>query len=309
MDNSKIIEILTRLMVLRQFENSSNVKHQVASYQRVISEIKQLPFNLTSVEDAKQYVSGIGSNIEKYLKSIFMINDPIKTGIYELDKYITEDPNFYTRIAIVSQLIQTPGIGFSKANHYFDTGVRSIHQLKDTSIDLKYVSQISKRIPHDKITHFSNILRTINPSFTIAGSYRRKTPTSKDIDVIFTNVDQNKGSEIVSHLKNRNIILQTLSLGNSKFEGIAYLDEENPAVRVDFLFISDMTEYPYALLYFTGSKQFNIAMKSHAKNLGYILGNTEMRNVATGQKIIVHSEEEIFKFLNYKYVIPEERNI
>jgi DNA polymerase/3'-5' exonuclease PolX len=74
------------------------------------------------------------------------------------------------------------------------------------------------------------------------------------------------------------------------------------------LLLTTPSEYPYALLYFTGSKQFNIAMRKHALEMGYSLNEQSLTNIDTKRKVSgLTSEKEVFEFLDYKYVSPEKR--
>jgi DNA polymerase IV (family X) len=53
---------------------------------------------------------------------------------------------------------------------------------------------------------------------------------------------------------------------------------EYPARRLDFLYTSP-EEYPFAVLYFTGSKGFNTAMRQRALDLGYSLNVTRYSRI------------------------------
>ena len=84
-----------------------------------------------------------------------------------------------------------------------------------------------------------------------------------------------------------------------------------PARRLDFMY-SPPNEYAFAVLYFTGSKAFNVLMRSRALSLGYTLnehGFHKMNGKKKGKKlnIIFHSEESIFKFLRMVYKTPHQR--
>jgi DNA polymerase/3'-5' exonuclease PolX len=63
-------------------------------------------------------------------------------------------------------------------------------------------------------------------------------------------------------------------------------------------------QYPFALLYFTGSKQFNTTIRLHAKKMGYKLNEYNLGNFKGD---IIRTEKDIFKALKIKYLKPEER--
>ena len=73
-------------------------------------------------------------------------------------------------------------------------------------------------------------------------------------------------------------------------------------------------EYPAyyaALIYFTGSKNFNIEIRNKALEKGYSLSEYGFCKVDDPNKkpITHHSEEEIFDFLGIQYVTPKDRDI
>jgi DNA polymerase/3'-5' exonuclease PolX len=71
--------------------------------------------------------------------------------------------------------------------------------------------------------------------------------------------------------------------------------------------LTPIEEYPFALLYFTGSKQFNVKMRSFALSKGYSLneqGITKNKKKVSQQ---FESEKDIFAFLEYPYVVPHKR--
>jgi DNA polymerase (family 10) len=84
-------------------------------------------------------------------------------------------------------------------------------------------------------------------------------------------------------------------------------------INCDLRVVEDK-EYPFALAYFTGSKEHNVEMRSRAKQFGWSLneygfselGSTEKRGKA--KRIVKCTrEEDIYKALGLEYVPPELR--
>ena len=71
--------------------------------------------------------------------------------------------------------------------------------------------------------------------------------------------------EFVDYLIKEGIILEVLSRGPSKCLVIAKILDYDTARRVDFLYASP-EEFPFSILYFTGSKIFNTVMRHQALN-------------------------------------------
>ena len=100
-----------------------------------------------------------------------------------------------------------------------------------------------------------------------------------------------------------NYIIEILALGKNKFMGIVKINN-NPVRHFDIL-IAPKKEYYYSLLYFTGSKIFNVALRHYVKNkFNLSLSEHGFKDI----DISVNSEEDIFKFLKLLYVKPNNRN-
>ena len=72
------------------------------------------------------------------------------------------------------------------------------------------------------------------------------------------------------------------------------------------IFITNVKEYPFMLLYGTGGQKFNIFMRYIANNKGYILnqkGLYKKDKRITG----LTTEKKIFKFLEIEYKKPIDR--
>ena len=93
---------------------------------------------------------------------------------------------------------------------------------------------------------------------------------------------------------------------------ITKLNDESVARRMDFLY-TPPDEYAFALLYFTGSKEFNTSMRQYALNNDLTLnehGFHTMKNKKKEEKINSISfvtEKDIFDYLNLEYKEPHER--
>ena len=221
------------------------------------------------------------------------------------------------------------GIGPKKAQSLIDKGIVTLDQLKEKSellndnqkIGLKYYDDINKRIPRDIIDRYKKIFMDVindlndeNIKFDIVGSYRRGAKSSGDIDIIISHTHDNVCvfSNILSVLKEKNIIVEFLTKGKSKSLTITKIDEDNVARRVDFLY-TPPNEYAFAVLYFTGSKAFNTVMRHRSLQLGFSLnehGFSKMDGKKKGEKLTIMdfpTEESIFEFLQMKYKEPHER--
>ena len=63
------------------------------------------------------------------------------------------------------------------------------------------------------------------------------------------------------------------------------------------------------MLYFIGSKEFNINIRKIALSKGYTLNEYGLYDLKTKTKVAGRNEREIFKILGLKYLPPEKREI
>ena len=227
----------------------------------------------------------------------------------------------------INILTKVYGIGPKKAKEFVDKGITSIEDLKENTdllnnamkIGLTYFEDIEKRIPREEIDIYKKVFERIfsnatppNSSFEIVGSYRRNAKTSGDIDLIITNKDNDQKAfiQFIDALIKEKVIVEVLSRGKSKSLTITKIDDK-PARRVDFLYASP-EEYPFSILYFTGSKIFNTIQRQRALKLGYTLNEHGLYHIENGKKTnkvdkTFESEREIFKFLGMEYIEPPNR--
>lgn len=222
------------------------------------------------------------------------------------------------------------GIGPKKAEELVSkNNVKSISELRARQNELlndvqkkglKYYEDVLKRIPRREIISYEKKMNKIfdglnsdnKASMTIVGSYRRGAKDSGDIDVIITSIK--KDTTIFKDFLDamgENILKEYLSRGNKKSLTIGKINKK-PARRLDFMFTS-LEEWPFAILYFTGSKLFNTLMRARANNMNLTMnehGLYHFKNKKKGDKINVKfkTEKDIFDYLGIQYVEPEKRN-
>ena len=139
---------------------------------------------------------------------------------------------------------------------------------------------------------------------TIAGSYRRRQKDSGDIDVLLKGTPS-LYKRFITHLEKHGYLFETLAKGTKKYNGMCKLSSCLTFRRIDIM-ITKPSEYPFAILYFTGSKDFNTLMRQHALDLGYSMNEYSLKHIDT-KKPVDHTfttEKDIFDYLNYDYVDP-----
>jgi DNA polymerase/3'-5' exonuclease PolX len=144
----------------------------------------------------------------------------------------------------------------------------------------------------------------------MVGSYRRKNKDMGDIDILIRENSRFSLKTFISKLQSEKYIIEVLASGKNKFMGICRLSPELPARRIDIL-VADSHYYNFALLYFTGSYNFNIYMRRIALQKGLSLSEYGFKDNKTKQLIdtsdVIKSEEDIFAYLDIPYVAPNKR--
>lgn len=314
MDFRPIIE--KNLQVLINKYKKSKERFKANAYQRAYN---ALPSKVFTVDDVKDV--GGAKTFEK-LKFIIENNK----DLLEVEEYMNDGSH-----AIIEQLQTVYGIGPAKATKlYNEHNIRSIEDLKTKTdllddkqkLGLQYYDDILARIPykemqkHDdfvqremtKMIHMNKI-NDDNLKYVIVGSYRRKLKDSGDIDILLTGEHNYLGLLIDTLIEKKYIVgTAVLARGDVKFMGLCKLPRHKRYRRIDILY-TPLHEYPFAELYFTGSYQFNIRMRTHAAKLGYTLNeqglmNTDSKEIVSEEFI---TEKDIFDFLKFKYLEPENR--
>lgn len=203
---------------------------------------------------------------------------------------------------------------------------------------LKYFEDLNVKIPRSEIieieTFLTKELNELCPGCTmvICGSYRRGKTKSGDIDLLITHKakERTKGLiyKIVARLHHIGFLVDDLSVPSNKkrddddhesYMGICKLmDDKYKYHRHIDIKVYKPEHFAFAILYFTGSDHFNRSMRYFAKKKGYTLSDTHLAPALrqnnskiftfTQKAIPCKTEEEIFKALGLKYILPTDRN-
>lgn len=310
-----ILQELETLMLADEFRRKP---FQVKAYAAAIEAIQPLG-PITKPQDVEG-IQGVGEKLRLKVKEI------IETGKLKA----AEEARASMPLEAYKALKDVHGIGPAKAAQLIESGITTITKLREASaansklltaaqkLGLKYYEDALQRIPRTEMKEHEELLL---PGFderfeaTIVGSYRRGAASSGDIDVLLTLPDSmstKDQGDLFTHnvqlFKEADYIVDTLSFGPTKFLGYCRIDEQHPVRRLDLLMIPK-SEYACAILYFTGSKEFNVAFRSYALEKGYTLNEHRLLPIREGVAEVpqFNVEKDIFDFLGLKYVEPQNR--
>lgn len=313
--NKKLIE---QFSILRKYFQEKGDKGRAIAYSKAIVALRSIDEPITNIKQLKG-IRGIGPKVTEKVEEFLRLG---KVNVSEKAKYEMESEEKSKKVTkkdkVIEEFQTIWGIGPVKAGKLYEEGITSLEKLKKNKdvltsqqqIGLRYREDLLKKIPRILITAINVILvYYLNKEFgkntyklKIAGSYRRGASQSGDIDCLLTS-EYFGLEEVVRLLKRKGLITDILGMKKEKFMGIAHC--ENFHFRLDIEFIPK-EEWGSALLYFTGSKEFNVYMRAEARRKGLLLNEHGL--FKKDKKIEKEpSEKRIFELLNLKYIPPERR--
>jgi DNA polymerase (family X) len=135
----------------------------------------------------------------------------------------------------------------------------------------------------------------------LAGSLRRKKETIGDIDILVS-CKMNDRKKIITAFTMADYVKTILLKGNEK---ASILLKEHDR-QVDLRIVND-NEWGAALLYFTGSKEHNVHLRTIAKERGYKINEYGVFRIKDNVHIAGKAEEEIYNLFGYQWIPPELR--
>ncbi len=319
--------LVDALQTLKKRELAQKAPFKARAYDTVLRQIEQLSGPIRTMGDLAG-IKGVGEKIREKAEEIFA------TGQLRAAEKAKASPSLSAHDALQGVY----GVGPAKAAELIQQGITSIaalrHAVKENPvilnekqhIGLHYYEDLLQRIPLQEMTaHEALLLQECPLPAELVGSYRRGAPSSGDIDVLLRVPPHQTPKDtkamfyqFVQRLIDKGYIKAVLALGEHKCMAICALGADTPARRLDLLVTPDQ-EYPFALLYFTGSDRFNVAVRQHALTKGYTLNEHRISRVTPvvpselGDHLLVtpipvmHTEEDILHFLELEYVPPMER--
>ena len=316
-----ILSALNALRLDAMRSTDPSTKFKVIAYNKAISSIRGVTSPIRNIDDVKG-LPGVG------LKFLSNIEEIMKTGRLESAEQAAAAPESVT----MDMLLKIHGIGPVKARKLLAGGIRDITSLRDAvdadpdllnnvqKIGLRHYADGCTRIPRSEITEHEKHIHDFISSpleWIIAGSYRRRAETSGDIDILIS-YKSDKPEDVrkahadfqnsIASMTKAGYIVDVLSHGAKKWMGYVRLHPDLPARRLDMMIVPP-EEYPYAILYFTGSDKFNVAMRGYCLKLGYTLNEHRLACTDSERSAppLITTEESIFEFIGLKYIHPHER--
>lgn len=310
MDKHEVAKILEEIALLLEVQGENPFK--VRAFEKAARQIEGLEEDLATVVKEKrlQDIPGVGEKIAEKITTL------VETGhlpYYEdLKKELPES---------VLQFMQIPGLGAKKVHVlFYELGLKTIDELKEAlknglvarvagfgeKTEKNILANLAKLDTYSKRHLYWDAIHLAQPILAafkknphvkkveLAGSIRRKLETIGDLDVL---VASNSPEAVMSWFIKAPFVQAVIAKGPTK----ASIRIKN-GMQLDLRVVPE-EQFAYALLYFTGSKEHNIALRKRAIKDGLHLSEYGLEPSKTPLK----SEREIYKTLKLAYIPPELR--
>lgn len=312
--NSDIAEIFNETADLLEIQGENPFR--IRAYRnaaRTVQSLSKSVAELISEDGDLTKYQGIGKDLAGKIKEI------VETGSFkaleDLKKQIPEE---------LSRLMNISGLGAKRvAKLYKELKITTLSQLKK-AIDTGEIRQVEgfgekteqnileeirrleqEQTQRSKLPVAEEIAETLIKylkeakgvkEIQVAGSFRRKKETVKDLDILVT---CKKGSNIMDYFTSYEDVQKIVSKGTTRS---TVLLRSN--FQVD-LRVVPQSSFGAAMVYFTGSKEHNIAIRKIAIQKKYKLNEY---GIFRGDKRVAgKTEDEVYKKLDLRFIEPELR--
>jgi DNA 3'-phosphatase len=305
--NNRLADIFQELA--KEF---SGEKYRKRAYEIAAESIRNHNKPILSGDQAQREIKGVGKSIASKIDEI------IQTGKLQL---LEDRPDeVKNKQTVLKEFQNIHGVGavtagkwYNMGYHTFESLSRLYPQMTDAQkLGYYYYHQFKLRIPraemvqiHQTIDSFWKPLEVV---YEIAGSYRRGESDSGDIDILVKRTNSvGSISTLLEPLLAVGLIVGNLALGDTKYMGILKLGENMNARRIDIRLVEGEV-WSYALLYFTGSKELNVIMRTEALKRNLTMNEYGMVD-RDGKQYPANTEEDIFTYLGMTYLPPTQRSL
>jgi DNA polymerase (family X) len=330
MTKSQIAQVLEEIATLLELKDENVFK--IRAYSNAARSLETFGANISDLKDeeALAKIPGIGKAIAAKIKEL------AETGKL---KYVEELRAEFP--AAILELFSISGLGAKKIKALYEKlHISSIEQLRAAcesgkvaelpgfgeTTQAKICQAIEQRAKHSGYFQFGQIavdaekLRSdlaAHPEalrVEVAGSYRRRREIVRDVDLV---VATKKPAAITEFFIKHPLVESIIAQGPTKTSV-----RLRSGIQCDLRVVTS-AEYPFALNYFTGSKEHNIEMRSRALQRGWTLNEYRLTKLPPDPKAKVRAgralkkpaakipkvneETDLYRALGLDFIPPELR--
>ncbi len=325
MDKAGIVETLEKIATLLELKSENVFK--IRAYQNAARSLETWGGNTTELQDDAVLASipGIGKGIATVVKDLATAG----TSPYFDDLRAELPPD-------ILELFTLSGLGAKKVKALHEQlGVSSIAQLQEAcaadrvaqlagfgkTTQEKLARSIADRAKHAgtftlgaiavEAETLRNDLAALDDALQvcIAGSYRRRKEIVRDLDfIVATNAPAEISQAFATHPLVESVLLQGETKTSVRLRS---------GIQCDLRVVTS-AEYPFALNYFTGSKEHNVVARSRALQRGWTLNEYRLgpapvdpaakrKRKAVAAIPEIREEADLYRALDLDYIAPELR--
>ncbi|HMC66616.1 MAG TPA: DNA polymerase/3'-5' exonuclease PolX [Gemmataceae bacterium] len=315
MDKEQVAAILDEIGTLLELQGENPFRCN--AYHNAARALQQLETNLADVITAGTLgeIQGIGETLREKITIL------VTTG--KLPFYEDLRAKFPAGLL---QMLRLPSVGPKKVKALFDQlGVDDLDKLKRACQEdkvaalkgfgaktqqkilegLEFLGKVGERVRIDQALPVAlalmdglrgapGVIR-----MEMCGSLRRRKETIRDIDLLVSAKD---AGPIMDRFIKLPGVIQVVAHGDTKSS--VMVSGAGAIMNADLRVVTD-EQFPFALHYFTGSKEHNIALRARAQTYGLKLNEYEL--AGPKKKVPCKDEADIFKALDLDYIPPELR--
>ncbi|KAL0135020.1 hypothetical protein V8B55DRAFT_1556564 [Mucor lusitanicus] len=325
-------KLLSLLLLLERKRQIDNEPKRSLSYRHAISAIKAYPREIQSSKEA-----------EKIIEKIKMF---LHTGTIEEADQLRYDEEFRT----ISLFNKVFGVGVTTARLWWEMGYKTLQQVLDNAkltatikLGIELFPDFDQMMSREDVKEIIDIVTkevvSIDSECFVVpvGGYRRGKTKNGDVDLIISSKRAENMRGFLNKLTQRLIEKGYLKHklwhsaeikklnhaerpsvgGRQQFDNFdkcfcAFLQPSTGIHRqVDLICVVNPDELATAILGWTGSRQFERAIRDYAKKEKNMLLNNQGIHFELGgqrQRFVVHSERDAFDIIGVPYLEPEFRN-
>jgi DNA polymerase (family 10) len=311
--NSDVAKIFEEVADLLDIEGANQFR--VRAYRdgaRTIETLSRPVADMVKKGEDLTKMEGIGEDLAAKIKEI------VETGgLAQLDEIHQRTPPG------LAEMLKVGGLGPKRVRAiYEELGVSDLDQLEQAAkagtirelegfgekTEQKILDELERAHGEEKRTRLDVAEELVQPlvdylrqidgvqQVEVAGSYRRRKETVGDLDILATGDD---GERIIDRFVEFEDVQEVASQGKTRSTVLLRL-----GLQVDLRVVAQES-YGAALLYFTGSKAHNIALRNMA--LDRDLKVNEYGVFHGEERIAGETEEEIYDLFELPYMVPELR--
>lgn len=316
--NESVVAALRQLVAYTKLEDGQSQSFRTRAYEKAIDAIGSIsdPVGDLSIAELKR-IDGIGDSTARKIVE-FSSNGSIgkvdrlkqrfpptmlelmripglgpKTVLLLQEELDVIDVEGLTEAIQRQQLRSLPGLG-AKSEEKISKSISLLGIHSDESrIPIADAMEVANRVMAE-LAGVEGVLR-----IECAGSLRRLSETIGDIDILVTAESGSPIGDVFIGLPG-----VTAILGSGGTKASVVMDDR---VQVDLRVVPEAA-FGAALMYFTGSKAHNIALRQRSLDRGLTLNEYSLSEIDTGTIVASHTEADIYHRLDLRWITPEVRD-